>query len=142
MKKARIIVALVVLVALVIDLYEFFFTDGGIRYYMAEPRLLLWVIAFAVGFGLYIFSFERLSPPMQRRTKLVVVGFLALAVTGFVGWFAYAMLQFWDEIVGWGMIGQNWPILLPGGLAAWLWFEFIKAWKTGTMKTLRGSTPR
>ncbi len=75
MRRIPLILGLVLITGLVIqDIYEFFVTNEGIRYFSSKPARLLYVMLLGVAGGVAAFGISRLSPASQRRLKLLALG--------------------------------------------------------------------
>ena len=135
MKKRTIIAALMwtafaVLVAA--DFVHQFAVNDPVGYFATEPRQLLYVAAIAITGGLAALGFYRLSPRARRHIRIFGWGAAASTVTGFIVWFAFSLVSLASLAAQYG--GVLWvlvALLSFGGLAAYLWFEFIRALKAG-----------
>ena len=137
MKKLSLILGLVLVTGLMIhDAYEFVVTDQGLRYYLSEPKRLLYVLALALAGGMVAWVISRLSPQAQRGLKLSALGLFALALTTFLGLFVFYSIRLSDAItssaIGWVVAA----LAMFGGLATVFWCEFWRVWKTGSTKFL------
>jgi hypothetical protein len=104
----------------------------AVRYFSSQPHALLYVVAIALVGGLAALGFDRLSACAQRQVRVFAWGAAASAVTVFVGYFAFRSASLSSVIVESG--GSHWvwlALLLFAGIAAYLWFEFYRAMKTG-----------
>jgi hypothetical protein len=133
MKRWSIIVAAALIVIwLVVDTVREFFANETIQYFSSEPHRLLYVAAIAVAGGFVALGFSRLSPRTQRQIRVFAWGAAASTLTMFIGYFAFRLASLSSLVVESG--GSAWvllALLLFSGIAAYLWFECYRAWKTG-----------
>jgi hypothetical protein len=123
------VVALVVICALP-DLIREFYTNDTLNFFSSEPRRLLYVAAIAVAGGLVALTFSRLSGPSQRSAQLFGWGSAASLLTAFCGYSIYQSVSLSTVIVA--NSGAGWLPLVPlllSAMAAYLWFEFCRAWQ-------------
>ena len=72
MRRIPLILGLVLIAALIVhDVYEFFVTNEGIRYFSSEPSRLLYVILLGIAGGMVALGISRISPASQRKLKPV-----------------------------------------------------------------------
>jgi hypothetical protein len=106
-----------------------FIASEPIRYFKAQPLGLLLVAATAVGGGLIMEGFCRLSPRWQHWTKLFGIGAVASCLTLFTGYLLYmigGLSLHLGTLPGPVFVkGIAWPL----GGAALLWFEFYRVSK-------------
>ena len=131
MKRWSIIIAAALVAAwLVVDSVRDF--PEAIRYFSSQPHELFYVAGIAVLGGLAALGYDRLSPRTQRQFRVFAWGAAASTLTAFVGYFAFRLVSLSSLVVESG--GTGWvllALLLFGGIAAYLWFEFYRALKTG-----------
>jgi len=131
MKKTRYIVAVTAFaIFAVADLVHDFVANDPIGYFSTEPRRLLYVAAIAIAGGLATLGYYGLSPRVHRHIELFGRGAAASIMTAFVGYCVYRFLSF-AAYYG-GSVRAIWllPLLLMlSGIAAYLWYEFCRAWK-------------
>ena len=123
------VVGLVVICALA-DLIREFYANDTLNYFSSEPRRLLYVAGIAVAGGLLALVFCRLSRQAQRRVRLFGWGAAASLLTTFCGYSLYQSVSLSPVIVA--NSGADWLLLVPlmlAAMAAYLWFEFYRAWK-------------
>ena len=133
MKKwGAIIAAALVAAWLAVDTLREFFANETIQYFSTQPHRLLYVAAIAIAGGAVALVFGRLPREAQRRVRLFAWGAAASTLTAFLGYmlFSLASLSFLVAESG----GTAWVLLalsLFSAIAAYLWFEFYRAWKMG-----------
>jgi len=106
--------------------------SDAVQHFSSQPRDLLYVLVIAVLGGFAALGFTRLSPRTQRHVRIFAWGAAATTLTLFVGYFAFRLASLSSLVVESG--GSPWvalALLLFSGIAAYLWFEFYRAWKTG-----------
>ena len=132
MKKWSVIIAAALVgVWLVVSTIREFFANETIQYFSAAPYRLLYVAAIAVAGGVVALVFDRLSPRTRRNVKLFSWGGAASILTVFWCHMLYQTASLSELIVR--NAGVGWMIvvlLLSAALAAYLWFEFFRTWKT------------
>ena len=133
MKRWSIIVAATLVAAwMVVDTVREFFANETIQYFSSEPHRLFYVAAIAIAGGLIALGFSRFSPRTQRHVRVFAWGAAASTLTAMAGYFAFCFFSLSSFIVESG--GTVWILVVPmilSGLAAYLWFEFYRALKTG-----------
>jgi hypothetical protein len=68
MRRLPLILGLALIVALTIwEIYDFFVTNEGVRYFSSEPGRLVYVVLLALAGGLVAFAISRLS---RRLTQM------------------------------------------------------------------------
>ena len=68
MRRLSFILALVLIAALVvIELYDFFVTNEGVRYFASQPQRWLGIMLLGIGAGAVPLAISRLSPDSQRN---------------------------------------------------------------------------
>jgi hypothetical protein len=131
MRRLPLILGLAMIVALTVwELYDFFVTNEGVRYFSSEPRRLLYVVLLGLAGGLVAFGISRLSPGSQRTLKLTTLGTFGTLLLAVVGLFAYHLT--WaapmvTEAGTWGWIAA--AFLSLAVLAVLVWFEFRQVWR-------------
>jgi hypothetical protein len=132
MKKLSVIIAAALMgFWLVVSTIREFFANETIQYFSSAPHRLLYVAAIAVVGGVAALVIDRLSPQAQRGVKLFSWGGAASLLTLFWGYMLYQTVSLSDLIianagVGWMAIA----LLFCATIAAYLWFEFYRTWKT------------
>src|SRR5688572_21626683 len=133
MKRWSIIIAAALVGTwLVADTVREFFANETIHYFASRPHRLLYVAAIAIVGGFIALAFSRLSPRTQRHVRVFAWGAGASTLTAFVGYFAFRLASLSSLVIESG--GSVWALLallLFSGIAAYLWFECYRAWKTG-----------
>ena len=90
MRRVPLILGLVLIAALIIhDIYEFFVTNEGIRYFSSEPRRLPYVVLLGIAGGIVAFGISRFSPASQRKLKLTALGGFGVLLVGALTFFGY-----------------------------------------------------
>ena len=120
---------------LVADTVREFFANETIHYFSSEPYRLLYVAAFAIAGGLAALGFTRLSPRAQRHVRVFAWGAAASTMTAIAGYFARCFFSLSSFITESG--STVWILFVPmifTSIAAYLWFEFYRAWKTGVSR--------
>ncbi len=112
---------------IIADAIHEFIANDTIHYFSEQPRRLLLVGVIGIFGGLVTFGFSALSPRLQRKVKLVVLGSGAGFVTLAGGYLSFQVFNLP------ALIDQNLPRRIPWLLAlgtiacaAWLWLEFYK----------------
>jgi len=136
MKRWSIIIAAALVAAwLVVDTVREFFANETIQYFSSQPHRLFYIAAIAIAGGFAALGFSRLSPRTQRQVRVFAWGAAASTLTAFVGYFAFRLASLSSLVVKSG--GTGWvllALLLFSGIAAYLWFEFYRALKTGVSR--------
>ncbi len=131
MRRLPLILGLALIVAgTVREVYDFFVTNEGIRYFSSEPRRLLYVLLLGVAGGMVAFGISRLSPGSQRTLKLAVLGTFGVFLIAGLGLFAYHLTWAAPMVTEAGMWG--WIVALFTSfavIAGLLWLEFRKVWR-------------
>jgi len=136
MKRWSIIIAAALVAAwLVVDTVREFFANETIQYFSSQPHRLFYIAAIAIAGGFAALGFSRLSPRTQRQVRVFAWGAAASTLTAFVGYFAFRLASLTSLVVesdgtGWVLLA----LLLFSGIAAYLWFEFYRALKTGVSR--------
>lgn len=132
MKKwSAIIAATLVGAWMVVNTVREFFANETIRYFTAAPHRLLYVFAIALWVVAAVVVFDRLSARTQRNVVLFSWGGAAVFVTVLSCFMLYLMASTPDLIFrNAGMGSMIVPLLALALLAAYLWFEFFRTWKT------------
>ena len=136
MKRWSIILAAALVAAwMVVDTVHEFFANETMQYFSSEPHRLFYIVGIAVVGGLVALGFERLSPRTQRHVRVFAWGAAASTLTAFAGYFAFWSISLSSFIAE---SGGTFPVLLVplafSGIAAYLWFEFYRALKTGVSR--------
>ena len=136
MKKWSIVIAAALVAAwLVVDTVREFFANETIQYFSSRPQRLFYVAAIAIVGGLAALGFDQLSPRSKRHVRVFAWGVAASTLTAFVGYFAFRLASLSSFVVESGDLGWVQLALLPfSGIAAYLWFEFYRALKTGVSR--------
>lgn len=131
MRRLLLVLGLALLAILTIwDIYDFFVTDEGVRYFTSHPRRLGFVAAIAICGGLLALIFSRFSFSYRRRLTLLAVGGVASASTAFLGYFTYSLASVASLITQDGT--WYWVLATIASLtviASLLWFEFYQVYK-------------
>jgi hypothetical protein len=133
MRRIPLILGLVLIAGLIIhDIYEFFVTNEGIRYFSSEPGRLLYVMLLGVAGGIVALGISRLSPASQRSLKLLALGGFGIFLVGAIPVFGYLLCLLGAGPIAWG-VGM-WGCIVAGFVAvavsAWLvWLEFRQVWR-------------
>lgn len=131
MRRLPLILGLVLITGLIIhDIYEFFVTNEGIRYFSSESRRLLYATLCGIAGGIVVFGISRLLPGSQRTLKLTMLGAFGTLVLGVLGVLAYHLTRFAPMVTEagmWGWIGA--AFLSFAVLALLVWLEFHQAWR-------------
>ena len=132
MRKWIIIIAAAFVTAwFVMDTVREFIGNETIQYFSSQPRRLLYVAGIAVASGFMALAFDRLSREAQRRVRLFACGAAASVLTTFVGCMVFCLASLPTLIME--SVSSAWvvlAVLLFSAIAAYLWFEFYRAWKT------------
>lgn len=131
MHRLPLILGLVLIfVAIGWDLYDFFITNEGVRYFCEEPRRLLYAVLFGVFAGLSAFGISRFSPSSQCFLKLVSLGISGSFLLGVQGLFAFHLTRA-ASIVGearmWGWIAV--AFIVFSVVIVLVSIEFLHVWK-------------
>lgn len=132
MKRWIIIIATALVgISLVVDMVREFFANETIQYFASQPHQLLYVAAIAIVGGFVALAFSRLSPRTQRNVCVFAWGAAASTLTAFIGYFGFrlASLSSFNFESG-GSARVLLVLLLFSCVAAYLWFECYRAWKT------------
>ncbi len=112
------------------DFMHDFFSNDTAQYFSERPHRLLLVAAIGIVGGLLVFGFYRLSPRLQRSSKLVALGLAASFVMLAGGYFSFFLFSLPAQLDS--AIPHHMPLLMLLGtiaIAGLLWFEFYKAFK-------------
>jgi hypothetical protein len=142
MRRIALIVGLVLITGLIIhEIYEFFVTNEGVRYFASEPRQLWHLVLLGVAGGGVAFGISRLSPGLQRTLKLATLGTFGTCVLGGLGLFAYHLLQINRVLNEADMrVGSLWRLCLsPSSLSSCGW-SF--AWSGAALERESGNNER
>jgi hypothetical protein len=131
MRRVPLILGLTLIVAMTVwEVYEFFVTNEGIRYFASEPRRLVPVILLGLAGGVVALGISRLSPGSQRTLKLTALGTFGTVILCVLGSFAYALARVAptvNEAGTWGWIAT--AFLSSAVMAVLVWFEFRQVWR-------------
>jgi hypothetical protein len=131
MKRWSIIIAAALVAVWLIVTTVRDFSDA-VRHFSSQPSDLLYVLSIAIFGGFSALVFTRLSPRAQRHVRVFAWGAAASTLTAFVGYFVFRLVALSSLVIESG--GSAWVVLallLFSAIAAYLWFEFYRAWKTG-----------
>ena len=131
MKQWASLVVVVMVACALLDLTHEFYANDTLHYFSSEPLRLFCVAGIAVAGGLVALVFSRFSHQAQHRLRLVGWGAAASFVTIFFGYSLYQSVSLLPMILA--NSGTGWLVLVPlmfASIAAYLWFEFFRAWKT------------
>jgi len=131
-RRALLICGLVVLAAIIAsDLYEFFLTNDGVGYYVAEPWKFVYVVMIAVAGGMTAWGISRLAPASQRKLKLTALGGFGILLVGAMAWSGYLLYLFavtpFDASRVWPWIAAT--LFCAGAAAVLVWLEFQQVCK-------------
>lgn len=133
MRRLPLIFGLVLLTVLTIhDLYGFFVTDEGIRYFSSDPRRLTYVLLLGIVGGVIAVGISRLSPGSLRSLKLTALGtFGTVLVSGLClcGYHLASLLPMVREAGAWGLAAAALGFLSLAVVAVLVWFEFRQVWR-------------
>jgi hypothetical protein len=131
MRHMPLILGLLLIVAMTArEVYDFFVTNEGVRYFSAEPRRLLFVMLLGVVGGMIAFGISRLSSGSQRKLKLAVLGGFGAFLTSVIGLFAYQLTWAAPMATETGMWGWVLAALLGlTAVAGLIWLEFRHVWR-------------
>lgn len=104
----------------------------AIRYFSSQPHELFYVAAIAITGGLAALGFDRLPPRTKQHFRIFAWGAAASILTGFAGLFGFIFIRlssFIGESCGTALV--LFVSLILSGIAAYLWFVFYRALKTG-----------
>ena len=132
MRPVPLILGLVLITALIIhDVYEFFVTNEGIRYFSSEPRRLLYVMLLGVAGGIIAFGISRFSPASQRKLKLAALGGFGAFLIGALAFFGYLFYLLAaaapKDTRMWGWIAA--AFFSAAAAAGLVWLEFRQVWR-------------
>ena len=134
MRRIPLILGLVLITGLIIrDVYEFFVTNEGIRYFSSEPRRLLYVMLLGIVGGIVALGISRSSPASQRKLKLVALGgfgsLLVVALAFFSYLFYHLAVAGLAEALKWVWIAWAMAFVPMAVAAALVWLEFRRVWR-------------
>ena len=134
MRRVPLILGPVLITGLIThDVYEFFVTNEGIRYFSSEPRRLLYVTLLGVAGGLVAFGISRLSRASQRSLKLAALGAFgallvaAIAYFGFLFYLLAVAAPILKDARTWGWIAAAFCFVAVA--AGVVWAEFHQVWR-------------
>jgi hypothetical protein len=130
MRKISLIAGLTLLFILTVrDMYEFFVTDEGVRFFTSDPIRLLYAASIGVIGGFLALVFSRFSQVVRRTIKLVALGGVAVCITCSIGLYAAGLASFTPMMTQSGM--TIWVIATLVALfaaAVLVWLEFYLVW--------------
>ena len=133
MRRVPLTLGLVLITALIThDLYEFFVTNEGIRYFASDPWRLIYVMLLGVAGGATTLGISKLSPGSQRTLKLTAVGTLGTVLILGLGLFGYhlaRLLPMVREAGTWGLTAGALGFLSFAVAAVLVWLEFCQIWR-------------
>jgi hypothetical protein len=138
MRRIPLILGLVLITGLIIhDVYEFFVTNEGVRYFSSDPRRLIYVLLLGVAGGVIAIGISRLSPGSQRTLKLAALGTCGTALVSGLGVFAYHLARLLPmirepmvrEAGTWGLAAAVLGFLSFAVVAVLVWLEFRQIWR-------------
>ena len=116
----------------VADLVHDFVTNDPIGFFAAKPHQLLYVAAIAIAGGLAALSFDRLSSRAKRQVQIFAWGAAASTTTFMAVYFACCFFSVSSFVIKTANMGGILIVpLIISGFAAYLWFEFYRALRTG-----------
>jgi hypothetical protein len=126
MRRLPLILGLTLIVAMTVwEVYGFFVTNEGIRYFSSEPRRLVPVMLLGLAGGIVAFGISRLSPGSQRTLKLTALGTCGTVLLCGLGFFAYSLIcsaPMVSEAGTWGWMAAAFVSFVVLGIL--VWFEF------------------
>ena len=139
MKKWSAILAITAFaIFAVADVIHDFLTNDPIGYFSAKPQELLYVAGVALTGGLGVLGFYRLPLHAQHVVKTLSWGGGALTITTVVGYLASLLMSLFTFIrTSSGTISILWilvALLMLTGIAAYFWWEFLRAWRAGVSR--------
>lgn len=133
MRRIPLMLGLVLITGLIIhDLYEFFVTNEGIRYFSSDPRRLIYVLLLGVAGGVIAVGISRLSPSYLRALKLAALGTLGTVLVSGLCLFAYylaLLLPMVPEAGVWGLAAAALGFTSFAVVAVLVWLEFRQIWR-------------
>lgn len=132
MRRVPLILGLLLITALIIhDVYEFFVTNEGIRYFSSEPRRLLYVMLLGIAGGIVAFGISRFSPASQRLLRLTALGGFGVLLVGALAFFGYLfhllVVAAPKDTRMWGWIAAAFFSVAVAAVLVWL--EFRQVWR-------------
>ena len=130
MRRIPLILGLALIFVLSVrEVYDFFVTNEGVRYFSSEPRRLWYVVVLGLAGGVVAFWISRLAPDSQRILKLTTLGVSGALLLGVLGLFAFHLTRAAPMLgeAGLGWIAAAFASLLI--LAVFVWIEFRQAWR-------------
>jgi hypothetical protein len=131
MRLLPLILGLTLIVAMTIwEVYDFFVTNEGVRYFLSEPRRLVAVLLLSLAGGAVSFGFSRLSPGSLRTLKLAALGTFGTVLLLALGLFSYSLARFAPMVSEGGAWGWMAGVFISFAVLAMLvWFEFHQVWR-------------
>jgi hypothetical protein len=131
MRRLPLILGLTLIVAMTVwELYDFFVTNEGVRYFSSEPRRLVLVVLLGLAGGVVAFGISRLSPGSQRTLKLTALGTFGTVLLFALGFFGYSLARLAPMVSeggAWGWMAA--AFIAFAVLAILVWFEFRQVWR-------------
>ncbi len=131
MRRLPLILGLTLIVAMTLwEVYDFFVTNEGLRYFSSEPRRLVYVVLLGLAGGLVALAISRRSPASRRTLKLTTLGTFGTLLLGVLGLFAYHLTWAAPMVTEAGM--WDWiatAFLLFAVMAVLVWLEFRQVWR-------------
>jgi hypothetical protein len=132
MRRIPLILALVVVTGLIFqDIYDFFVTDEGVRYFSSQPQRLISVVLLGLAGGVVAVGISRLSPDYQRTLKLAVLGSFGTALLIVMCVFAYHLARLFPmmrDAGAWVLLSAALWFVAFAAVAALVWLEFRQLW--------------
>lgn len=134
MRRLPLVLGLLLIVAMTaLEVYDFFVTNEGVRYFSSQPRRSVYVMLFGVAGAIVAFGISRVSPDSQRKLKLAVLAGFGALLTFLTAALAFsACLLAWagptvTESGIWGWMVADF-LLLPVAVTL-VWWEFRQVWR-------------
>jgi len=132
MKKLSVITGTaLVAIWLAVDAVRDFIEYDTIGYFRAHPWELLNVVTLAALSGLAAFLYDRLPASRQRHVRMLSWGAGASILTVFITYYGFRVAEM--RPLGIELQGTLWmliALMLFSGIAAYLWWECIRAWRS------------
>ena len=131
MRRLALILGLVLIIAMTVrEVYDFFVTNEGIRYFSSQPRRLLYVMLLGAAGGMVALGISRLPPGSRRTLRLAALGTLGTFLIGILAAFAYHLIS-WASMVTeagmWGWVAAGYASFVV--IAGLVWLEFRHVWR-------------
>jgi len=118
------------------EVYDFFITNDGVRFFAAQPSRLFEVGAIALLGGGLAMAYGWLPSGARQTVGLVVYGFIATCLTGaFCAFlfFIWTLASTITEAGLWGSVAGCGSIWVP--LVTLSWIEFLLEWRRRCRRT-------